>query len=329
MQYTRFGRTGLQVSRLCLGTMTFGAQCDRDQSFAIMDAALESGITFLDTADMYPAGNYPDGAGDTERIIGAWMRDRRADVLVATKCFFPTGRRRWEQGNSRHNIIRSLDSSLARLGTDHVDLFQVHSWDARTPIDETLRALDDVVRAGKVRYVGCSNVLAYQLARSVGRAEVLRTVRFESVQPRYNLLFREFERELFPLCTEEQIAVIPYNPLAGGFLSGKHRPADEAGGTRFAAGDQGARYRERYWHEQMFATADAVRDLAADAGVSMATLALQWVLANPVVTSPIVGASQPAQLADAVAAAATPLDPVLKARLDELTHQYRSGDSQR
>jgi aryl-alcohol dehydrogenase (NADP+) len=329
MQYTRFGRTGLQVSRLCLGTMTFGAQCDRDQSFAIMDAALESGITFFDTADMYPAGNYPDGAGDTERIIGAWMRDRRADVLVATKCFFPTGRRRWEQGNSRHNIIRSLDSSLARLGTDHVDLFQVHSWDARTPIDETLRALDDVVRAGKVRYVGCSNVLAYQLARSVGRAEVLRTVRFESVQPRYNLLFREFERELFPLCTEEQIAVIPYNPLAGGFLSGKHRPADEAGGTRFAAGDQGARYRERYWHEQMFATADAVRDLAADAGVSMATLALQWVLANPVVTSPIVGASQPAQLADAVAAAATPLDPVLKARLDELTHQYRSGDSQR
>ena len=329
MQYTRFGRTGLQVSRLCLGTMTFGAQCDRDQSFAIMDAALESGITFFDTADMYPAGNYPDGAGDTERIIGAWMRDRRADVLVATKCFFPTGRRRWEQGNSRHNIIRSLDSSLARLGTDHVDLFQVHSWDARTPIDETLRALDDVVRAGKVRYVGCSNVLAYQLARSVGRAEVLRTVRFESVQPRYNLLFREFERELFPLCTEEQIAVIPYTPLAGGFLSGKHRPADEAGGTRFAAGDQGARYRERYWHEQMFATADAVRDLAADAGVSMATLALQWVLANPVVTSPIVGASQPAQLADAVAAAATPLDPVLKARLDELTHQYRSGDSQR
>ncbi|TPW12268.1 MAG: putative oxidoreductase [Acidimicrobiaceae bacterium] len=329
MQYTRFGRTGLQVSRLCLGTMTFGAQCDRDQSFAIMDAALESGITFFDTADMYPAGNYPDGAGDTERIIGAWMRDRRADVLVATKCFFPTGRRRWEQGNSRHNIIRSLDSSLARLGTDHVDLFQVHSWDARTPIDETLRALDDVVRAGKVRYVGCSNVLAYQLARSVGRAEVLRTVRFESVQPRYNLLFREFERELFPFCTEEQIAVIPYNPLAGGFLSGKHRPADEAGGTRFAAGDQGARYRERYWHEQMFATADAVRDLAADAGVSMATLALQWVLANPVVTSPIVGASQPAQLADAVAAAATPLDPVLKARLDELTHQYRSGDSQR
>lgn len=329
MQYTRLGRTGLQVSRLCLGTMTFGAQCDRDQSFAIMDAALESGITFFDTADMYPAGNYPDGAGDTERIIGAWMRDRRADVLVATKCFFPTGRRRWEQGNSRHNIIRSLDSSLARLGTDHVDLFQVHSWDARTPIDETLRALDDVVRAGKVRYVGCSNVLAYQLARSVGRAEVLRTVRFESVQPRYNLLFREFERELFPLCTEEQIAVIPYNPLAGGFLSGKHRPADEAGGTRFAAGDQGARYRERYWHEQMFATADAVRDLAADAGVSMATLALQWVLANPVVTSPIVGASQPAQLADAVAAAATPLDPVLKARLDELTHQYRSGDSQR
>ncbi|MFM2070099.1 MAG: hypothetical protein RLZZ623_362 [Actinomycetota bacterium] len=329
MQYTRFGRTGLQVSRLCLGTMTFGAQCDQAESFAIMDAAIESGITFFDTADMYPAGRYPEAFGDTERIIGAWMKDRRAEVIVATKCFVPTGRNRWEHGNSRHNIIRSLDDSLARLGTDHVDLFQVHSWDAHTPIDETLQALDDVVRSGKVRYVGCSNVLAYQLARSVGRAEVLQSVRFESVQPRYNLLFREFERELFPLCAEEQIAVIPYNPLAGGFLSGKHAPTDEGGGTRFAAGDQGDRYRERYWQHRMFDTVETIRGIATETGVSMATLALQWVLANPVITSPIVGASRPAQLADAVAAAASPIDPAVRLRLDELTHEYRFGDSPR
>jgi len=250
-------------------------------------------------------------------------------VLIATKCFFPTSRRRWEAGNSRHNIIRSLDESLRRLGTDHIDVFQVHSWDPGTPIDETLQALDDVVRQGKVRYVGCSNVLAYQLARSIGRAEVLGTVRFESVQPRYNMLFREFEREMFPMCTEEQIAVIPYNPLAGGFLSGKHRPDSDPTGTRFESGDQGARYKERYWHDRAFETVEAATELAAEAGVSMATLALQWVLANPVITSPIVGASRPEHLADALAAERTPIDPGVKSRLDELTHEFRFGDAPR
>jgi aryl-alcohol dehydrogenase (NADP+) len=329
MQYSRFGRTGLQVSRLCLGTMTFGGQCDAETSFRIMDAAFESGITFFDTADMYPVTGYPATVGATEEIIGLWLRDRRADVIIATKCFFPSGVRRWEAGNSRHNILRSVDASLRRLGTDHIDLFQVHSWDPNTPIDETLQALDDVVHAGKVRYVGCSNVLAYQLARSIGRSEVLGTVRFECVQPRYNLLFREFERELLPLCAEEHVAVIPYNPLAGGFLTGKHRRDDTATGTRFEAGDQGARYRERYWHDRTFETIDEVRAVAADAGVSMATLAVQWVLSHPVITSPIVGATRPEQLADAVAATTTPLHPELKARLDELTHEYRFGDAGR
>lgn len=329
MQYTRFGRTGLQVSRLCLGTMTFGGQCDEATSFRIMDAALDHGITFFDTADMYPASGYPDTQGATEEIIGRWLAGRRDDVILATKCFFPTGRRRWEGGNSRHNVIRALDASLRRLNTDRIDLYQVHSWDANTPIDETLQVLDDVERSGKVRYVGCSNVLAYQLARSIGRSEVLRTVRFESVQPRYNMLFREMEREMLPLCLDEQVAVIPYNPLAGGFLSGKHRPDQTAEGTRFEQGEQGARYRERYWQDRMFGTVEEVRALAAEAGVPMATLAIQWVLANPAITSPIVGASRPEQLADAVAAAVTPLDPALKARLDELTHEYRFGDAPR
>lgn len=330
MQHVRFGRTGLRVSRLCLGTMTFGHQCDETTSFAVMDAAAEAGITFFDTADMYPPGSYPHGQGLTEEIIGRWLTGRREDYVVATKCFFPTGNRPWQQGNSRHNIVRALEVSLRRLGTDYIDLYQVHSWDTNTPIDETLQALDDVVRAGKVRYVGASNLQAYQLARATGRAEVLGTQRFDSVQPRYNLLFREFEREMFPLCREEGIAVIPYNPLAGGFLSGKHKdPTATADGTRFAEGDQGARYRERYWHERMFAVVDEMRDLAADAGVSMATMALQWVLANPAITSPIVGASRPEQLADAVAAASTPMDADLRVRLDELTHEFRFGDSAR
>jgi 1-deoxyxylulose-5-phosphate synthase len=329
MQYTRFGRTGLQVSRLCLGTMTFGGQCDAETSFRIMDAAFESGITFFDSADMYPVTGYPDTVGDTERIIGTWLKDRRADVLIATKCFFPSGVRQWEAGNSRHNIIRSVDASLRRLGTDHIDLFQVHTWDPNTPIDETLQALDDVVRNGKVRYIGCSNLLAYQLARSIGRSEVLGTARFDCIQPRYNLLFREFERELFPLCAEEGVAVIPYNPLAGGFLTGKHRRDDAAHGTRFEIGEQGARYRDRYWHDHTFDTIEALRDLAAEAGVSVATLAVQWVLSHPVITSPIIGASRPEQLADAVAAVGKPLHPDLKARLDELTHEYRFGDAPR
>ena len=329
MEHVRFGRTGLRVSRLTLGTMTFAGQCDRDTSFAIMDAAVEAGITLFDTADMYPVTRYPEGMGDTERMVGEWLRTRRDDVLVATKCFFPTGRRAWEAGNSRHNILRSIDGSLRRLGTDHVDLYQVHSWDPGTPIDETLQALDDVVRTGKARYVGCSNVLAYQLARSLGRSEALGTVRFDSVQPRYNLLFREFERELLPLCEEEQIAVIPYNPLAGGLLTGKHRLDGDAAGTRFERGTQGDRYRERYWQDRAFATVDALRAMAAEAGVAPATLALQWVLAHPAVTSPIVGASSPGQLADAVAAVGTPIDGAVKRRLDELTHEYRMGDSPR
>jgi aryl-alcohol dehydrogenase (NADP+) len=273
---------------------------------------------------------YPDGQGRTEEIIGSWLRGRRSEVIVATKCFFPSGRRPWEQGNSRHNIIRSVEASLRRLDTDYIDLFQVHSWDAHTPIDETLNALDDVVRAGKVRYVGASNLLAYQLARSIGRAEVLHTVRFDSVQPRYNLLFREFEREMFPLCASEGVAVIPYNPLAGGFLTGKHRdPGATADGTRFGAGDQGQRYRERYWRDDMFGLLDEIERMATDSGVSMATLAMQWVLANPVITSPIVGASRPEQLADAVAAVSTPLDDALRVRLDEITHHYRFGDAER
>ena len=323
MQHTRFGRTGLQVPRLTLGTMTFAGQCDRDTSFAIMDAAVEAGITFFDTADMYPVTTFPKGMGDTERFIGEWLQGKREQVLIASKCFFPSGRRVWEGGNSRHNILRSIDGTLRRLGTDYVDLYQVHSWDSNTPIDETLQALDDVVRAGKARYVGCSNVQAYQLARSLGRSEVLGTVRFDSVQPRYNMLFREYELDLLPLSVEEGIAVIPYNPLAGGLLTGKHRPTDSADGTRFASGTQGDRYRDRYWHDRMFATVDGVCALAAEAGVSAATLALQWPLANPAITSPIVGASRPEQLADAVAAVETPLDPAVKAALDALTAEYR------
>ena len=329
MQHVRFGRTGLKVSRLCLGTMTFGYQCDEETSIAIMDAAAEAGITFIDTADVYPLGAPPELFGRTEEVVGRWLQSRREEFIVATKCYFPTGPKPWDAGNSRKNIMRALDASLRRLGTDYVDLYQLHSWDADTPIDETLQALDDVVRAGKVRYVGCSNFLAYQLARSIGRAEVLGCANFVSVQPRYNLLFRENERELFPLCAEEGIAVIPYNPLAGGFLSGKHQPGAPTEGGRFTLGWAAGRYQERYWNDRLFAAVDELRPIADGAGVSMATLAVQWVLANPVITSPIIGASRPEQLADPVAAVAASLDADVKDRLDQLTYEFRFGDNAR
>ncbi len=331
MDHVRFGRTGLRVSRLCLGTMTFGFQSDDDTSFAIMDAAFDAGITFFDTADVYPLGGPIESIGRTEELVGDWMRreNRRDDVILATKCFARTGPNQWDQGNNRKNIMRAIDASLRRLGTDYVDLYQIHFYDPNVHIDETLRAMDDLVRSGKVRYIGCSNTLAYQLARAIGRSELHDISRFESVQPRYNLLFRENERELFPLCAEEQIAVIPYNPLAGGLLTGKHRPGTPTEGTRFTLGRAQDTYTDRYWHDRMFDTVEQIRAVAEEAGVPMTTLAVQWTLANPVITSPIIGASRPEQLAASVAAVASTLDPDVKATLDALTAEYRQGDHDR
>lgn len=329
MHHVRFGRTGLKVSRLCLGTMTFGYQCDEQTSIDILNTSADAGIDFIDTADVYPLGATPDYFGRTEEIVGRWLKGRRDEYIIASKCFFPTGRKPWDSGNSRQNIMRAIEASLRRLDTDHIDLYQVHGFDDQTPIDETLTALNDLVTQGKVRYLGCSNFLAYQLARSIGRAEVLGFAGFQCVQPRYNMLFRENERELFPLCAEEGTAVIPYNPLAGGFLTGKHRAGAPTEGSRFTLGFAAQRYQERYWHDRMFDTVEALRPIAVEAGVSMATLAMQWVLANPVITSPIIGASRPEQLADAIAAVGAPIDPEIKQRIDTLTYEYRFGDNAR
>jgi aryl-alcohol dehydrogenase-like predicted oxidoreductase len=330
MRHVRLGRTGLAVSRLCLGTMTFGLQCDEVASRAILDRAAAGGITFLDTADVYPVGGGFDTVGRTEEILGRWLEGRRHDFVVATKCGGAMSDRPWDRGASRKHILDAIDGSLRRLRTDYVDLYQLHHPDPETPLDESLRALDDVVRAGKARYVGCSNFHAYRIARALGRSEALGAARFDSVQPRYNLLFRQIERELLPLCREEGVGVIPYNPLAGGFLSGKHRrESGPTPGTRFTLGSAASRYQERYWHEREFATVEALRPLAAAAGFSLTRLALAWVLAEPAITAPIVGASRPDQLDDAIAATEKPLDAALKAGLDELTLEYRGGDDPR
>jgi 1-deoxyxylulose-5-phosphate synthase len=330
MQHVRLGRTGLQVSRICLGTMTFGLQCDEETSVAIMDRAAEGGVTFLDTADMYPLGGDHTTVGRTEEIVGRWLRGRREQYVVATKCFGRMGPRPWDGGNSRRHIMDAIDASLRRLDTDFVDLYQLHFNDPNTPIDETLGALDDLVRVGKVRYIGCSNFLAYQLARAIGRSEARGVARFDSVQPRYNLLFREFEREMLPLCLEEGIGVIPYNPIAGGMLSGKHdRSQPPVEGTRFMLGTAGRMYQDRYWHENVFDTVEQLSKLAEEAALPLPTLAVAWVLAHPAITSPIVGASRPDQLDATLAAAETPLEADLVDRLNELTAPYRRGDAPR
>jgi 1-deoxyxylulose-5-phosphate synthase len=330
MKYTKFGSTGLRVSRLCLGTMTFGLQCDDAQSHAIMDTAAAGGIDFFDTADVYPLGGGRTTAGRTEEIVGSWLKGKRHDFILATKCVGVTGPKPWNQGMSRKHILDAIDASLRRLGTDYVDLYQLHSYDRNTPIDEALDALDTVVRAGKARYVGVSNWPAHKIARALGRSDLKHLAHIASVQPRYNMLFRSFERDLLPMCEEEGLAVIPYNPLAGGLLTGKHdRKAPPPAGTRFALGTAARRYQERYWNEREFETIESLRPVAAEAGNSMATLALSWVLSNPAVTAPIVGASRPEQLAESLAAVEKPLPVDLKARLDDLTHGWRAVDADR
>jgi aryl-alcohol dehydrogenase-like predicted oxidoreductase len=234
MRHVQLGRSGLQVSRLCLGTMTFGSKCGEGKSHAILDAASDGGIDFIDTANVYPMRGGSASAGRTEEIVGRWLKGKRHQFIVATKCAGQMGTRPWERGMSRKHVLDAIDGSLRRLGTDYIDLYQLHAFDPVTPIDEALGALDTVVRQGKARYVGVSNWPAFRVARALGRCELRNLTRINSVQPRYNLLFRTFERDLLPLCGEEGIAVIPYNPLAGGLLTGKHDgAAPPAEGTRF------------------------------------------------------------------------------------------------
>lgn len=328
MEYAAFGTTGLQVPRFCLGTATFGGQCDEAASHAILDRADELGIGFIDTADKYPLGSGPESAGVTESIIGRWWRGRRDRFILASKVHGPTGPRPWDAGLSRRHVVAAVDASLHRLRTDYLDLYQLHRPDPLTPIEETLEALTDLVRAGKVRYVGCSNFLAYQVARALGRSEARGLVAFRSVQPRYNLLFRQHERELLPLCEEEGLAVLAYNALAGGMLTGKYRPGEAAAeGTRFASGGVAAMYRERYWHDEEFAAVARLGEIAAEADLPLPTLAIAWLLSRPPVTSVILGATRPDQLDVAVAAASATPSADLLAELDHLTARFRTGDA--
>jgi 1-deoxyxylulose-5-phosphate synthase len=282
MKNRRLGRTGLKVSEICLGTMTFGHQCDERTSFAIMDRAAERGVNFLDTADVYPVPPAPETAGRTEEIVGAWLHGRRDRFVLATKCRMRVGHGPNDEGLSRRHVMKAVEDSLRRLRTDYIDLYQSHSPDPETPPEETLRAFDDLVRQGKVRYVGCSNYPAWQVALALGFSERLGLARFDCVQPRYNLLYREIEAELLPLCRDQGVGVIAYNPLAGGFLSGKYRSLDEPPpGTRFTLGKTGDLYRERYWQQAQLEAVEHLRRHFEKRGKALATVAIAWVLPPP------------------------------------------------
>jgi aryl-alcohol dehydrogenase-like predicted oxidoreductase len=300
MLYRRLGRTGLKVSALCLGTMQFGWTADEARSFAVMDAFCAAGGTFLDTSDIYSIGSADKYGGISEQIIGRWMQARgnRHEVVVATKVRgrmsnAPTG-----EGLNRVHLMRACDESLRRLQTDYIDLYQAHWYDADTPIEETLETLNDLVRAGKVRYIGCSNYPAWRLALALGTSERLHVARYDSLQPHYNLAHRdEFERELEPLCVDQHIGVIPYSPLAGGFLTGKYRRDAEIPQSARADG-----VKKRYFNERGWAIIDALEQASQAHTATMAQTALAWLLSRPSITSPIIGANHPEQLQDALGA---------------------------
>jgi len=319
MEKRRMGRHGLEVPALCLGTMTFGLQVDEAGSRNILDKAVEHELTFLDTADAYPLGGTRETIGDTEAIIGRWMKDKgnRDQLLIATKCFAPTHRGPNSWGLSRQHIMESVEASLTRLGTDRIDLYQAHGFDPNTPIEETLRAFEDLVTSGRVRYVGCSNYPAWRLGEALRAAERLGLTGYVSVQPRYNVLYRDIEVELLPLCNDQGLGVIVYNPLAGGFLSGKYRPGQAVeAGTRFALGTAAQRYQARYWQDAQFEAVETLKAVVEGQGLNMVSVAVAWVLSQPGITSAIIGASRPEQLDANLAAFEVSFDDELKAACD-------------
>ncbi len=322
MKIKRLGRTGLKVSEICLGTMTFGNQCDEPTSHAIMDKAVDYGVTFFDTADVYPLGHTPDSVGRTEEYIGNWLKGRREQIVLATKFHGEMGPGPNDRGGSRKHILQAVEASLRRLQTDYIDLYQMHSPDFETPLDETLRALDDLVHSGKVRYIGCSNYPAWLLTKGLWISDQLDLARFDSVQPRYNLLFRHIEAELLPLALDQGIGVISYNPLAGGMLTGRYQAGQQVQeGTRFSLLNAGQLYRARYWQETQLQAVDQFKQFCDERHVSITKVAIAWVLAQPAITSAIVGASKPEQLDQSLPAVDLTLDEPLLAACDDIWYE--------
>lgn len=316
MNYRRLGRTGLKVSELCLGTMQWGWTADEATAFAVMDAFVEAGGNFIDTADVYSRWVAGNPGGVSEEIIGRWMQARgnRQNIVLATKA----RGRMWDgpngDGLSRAHLMRAVDDSLRRLQTDYIDLYQTHSDDPETPFDETLRALDDMLRAGKVRYIGASNIKAWRLCGALWTSEKHGVARYDSLQPHYNLANRaEFERELKPLCESQGIGVIPYSPLAAGFLTGKYQRGADAQGAR-AEG-----IKNRYFNDRGWGILDKLQEVARNRNLTPTQAALAWLLSQPVITAPIIGANSVAQLRENLGGAGVKLADEEMAALNEVS----------
>jgi len=319
MEYVCLGSTGLKVSRLCLGMMTYGSKrwrdwiLDEEESRPFIRRALECGISFFDTADMY-------SLGASEEVLGRALRDfgpSRDKVVIATKVFYPMGDDPDQHGLSRKHILHAIDDSLRRLGTDYVDLYQIHRFDYETPIEESLSALHDVIKAGKARYIGASSMFAWQFAKMLYTADRLGLTRFVTMQNHYNLIYREEEREMIPLCREEGIGMIPWSPLARGFLAGNRRKEDFGETVRAKTDDYG---QKMYYQNSDFAVVDRVGEIARRRGVSNMQIALAWILQQPGITAPIIGASRLQHLDEAAAALSVKLD---TDELKMLTEPYK------
>ncbi|WP_337104347.1 aldo/keto reductase [Paenibacillus sp. YIM B09110] len=315
MQYRRLGNSGLKVSALGLGTNAFGKRADGDTSKRIIDLAIERGINFIDTANIY-AGT------ESERLIGEALVGKRQQVVLATKAGLVRGPGDNERGSSRYHLQTELEQSLKRLKTDYVDLYQIHTFDPETPLEETLRALEDMIRSGKVRYIGASNYYAWELMKALGISDRLGLNRFVSTQTSYSLADRTPEKELIPMCLDQGVGIIPYFPLAGGILTGKYSAADKA--------PEGSRGQTdpsfgRFITEQTLALSDQVAALGEQAGISPGIMSLAWLMNRPAVSTVIVGATREQQLEDNLLSAELQLDAGLMNELDEISSPFRNG----
>ena len=314
MLMRRLGRTGLRVSGLCLGGNTFGWTTDQKASEAVLDAYVEAGGNFIDTADVYSRWVPGHKGGESEEVLGTWMKTRgtRRAVIIATKVMGPMGSGPNDTGLSRQHIVEGVEDSLRRLQTDFIDLYQAH-WDDRdTPLEETLRAFDDLIRQGKVRYIGASNYHAWRLTRALWESDRRAYARYESIQPKYNLVFRdEYERELEPLCLEQSIGVIPYSSLGSGFLAGKYHRGRDLPKTARAGNVQ-----KVYMTDRGFTVLEAVEKVAAAAGATPAQVALSWLAHRPGITAPIASATSVTQLKELLGGIELQLDSDARAALD-------------
>jgi aryl-alcohol dehydrogenase-like predicted oxidoreductase len=347
MEYRKMGRTGLKVSALCLGTMTMGKQVDEATALSIIERAIDLGVNFIDTADLYVNGV-------TEQIVAKAIKGKRDSLVIASKgghirkvaakyggyhdigpidLARPKHFQPWDAGEgtgpndmglSRKHLMQALERSLARLGTDYLDIYYAHMPDYGTPLDETLRAMDDMVRQGKVRYLGCSNFRAFQLGKALWTSDKLGLARWDVIQPPFNLLARDIEYELLPLCQEEGVGVVPFSPMAAGLLSGKYeRGKEPIAGARYSLGHWGYTYNKPYWNDANFAAIEQLKKIAVGAGLSMSRFALAWVLSNPAITAVSNGVTSIAQLDENVAAAGVRLSPDVLAACDEVWRGLR------